>query len=147
VDAGGTAVLSGAVDRRRSSAVDHLRRLNVTQAVTGSTDPWPGWHRRVTGVGVVNLRLTDEESETLLVEAEHEGRSMQVIARAAIAQYVPLNDPRAGCGSTAGLVIAPQAAVSGTRGQDQLKEEQTSDRLAAARWAHRRHRNRQAQSR
>ena len=56
----------------------------------------------------MNLRLTDEESKTLLVEAEHEGRSMQVIARAAIAQYVPLNDPRAGCGSTAGLVIAPQ---------------------------------------
>jgi predicted transcriptional regulator len=51
----------------------------------------------------MNLRLTDEQSEALRIEAEQERRSMQEVARAAVAQYVSLNDPRAGCGSTAGL--------------------------------------------
>jgi hypothetical protein len=36
----------------------------------------------------MNLRLTDEESEALRARAELEGRSMQEVARAAIAQYV-----------------------------------------------------------
>jgi predicted transcriptional regulator len=36
----------------------------------------------------MNLRLTDEESEALRARAEQEGRSMQEVARAAIAQYV-----------------------------------------------------------
>ena len=36
----------------------------------------------------MNLRLTDEESEALRAKAEQEGRSMQEVARAAIAQYV-----------------------------------------------------------
>ncbi|HET9827997.1 MAG TPA: ribbon-helix-helix protein, CopG family [Nocardioidaceae bacterium] len=36
----------------------------------------------------MNLRLTDEETEALRARAEQEGRSMQEIARAAIAQYV-----------------------------------------------------------
>ncbi len=36
----------------------------------------------------MNLRLTDAESEALRKKAEQEGRSMQEIARAAIAQYV-----------------------------------------------------------
>ena len=36
----------------------------------------------------MNLRLTDEESEALREKAEQEGRSMQEVARAAIAQYV-----------------------------------------------------------
>ncbi|GEM_PF-586525 len=36
----------------------------------------------------MNLRLTDAESEALRKKAEQEGRSMQEVARAAIAQYV-----------------------------------------------------------
>jgi plasmid stability protein len=36
----------------------------------------------------MNLRLTDEETEALRARAEQEGRSMQEIARASIAQYV-----------------------------------------------------------
>ena len=36
----------------------------------------------------MNLRLTDAESEALRKKAEEEGRSMQEVARAAIAQYV-----------------------------------------------------------
>lgn len=36
----------------------------------------------------MNLRLTDTESEALRAKAEQEGRSMQEVARTAIAQYV-----------------------------------------------------------
>jgi hypothetical protein len=36
----------------------------------------------------MNLRLTDEESEALRAKAEEEGRSMQEVAKTAIAQYV-----------------------------------------------------------
>lgn len=36
----------------------------------------------------MNLRLTDAESEALRAKAEQEGRSMQEVARAAIADYV-----------------------------------------------------------
>lgn len=36
----------------------------------------------------MNLRLTDAEIDALRVKAEQEGRSMQEVARAAIAQYV-----------------------------------------------------------
>ena len=36
----------------------------------------------------MNLRLTDSESEALRVKAEQEGRSMQEVAKTAIAQYV-----------------------------------------------------------
>lgn len=36
----------------------------------------------------MNLRLTDAESEALRAKAEQEGRSMQDVARTAIAQYV-----------------------------------------------------------
>lgn len=36
----------------------------------------------------MNLRLTDAESEALRTKAAEEGRSMQEVARAAIAQYV-----------------------------------------------------------
>jgi predicted transcriptional regulator len=36
----------------------------------------------------MNLRLTDAESEALRQKAEQEGRSMQEVARTAIAQYV-----------------------------------------------------------
>jgi hypothetical protein len=35
----------------------------------------------------MNLRLTDVETEALRRKAEQEGRSMQEVARAAIAQY------------------------------------------------------------
>ncbi len=36
----------------------------------------------------MNLRLTDAESAALRAKAEQEGRSMQEVARTAIAQYV-----------------------------------------------------------
>jgi hypothetical protein len=36
----------------------------------------------------MNLRLSDLESEALRVKADEEGRSMQEVARTAIAQYV-----------------------------------------------------------
>lgn len=36
----------------------------------------------------MNLRLTDAESEALRAKADEEGRSMQEVARTAIAQYV-----------------------------------------------------------
>ena len=36
----------------------------------------------------MNLRLTDAESEALRAKADQEGRSMQEVARSAIAQYV-----------------------------------------------------------
>ncbi|UER54970.1 ribbon-helix-helix protein, CopG family [Kineosporiaceae bacterium SCSIO 59966] len=36
----------------------------------------------------MTLRLTDEESEALRAKAQEEGRSMQEVARTAIAQYV-----------------------------------------------------------
>jgi hypothetical protein len=36
----------------------------------------------------MNLRLTDAESEALRAKADAEGRSMQEVARTAIAEYV-----------------------------------------------------------
>jgi hypothetical protein len=39
-------------------------------------------------VMAMNLRLTEAESEALRAKAEQEGRSMQEVARTAIAQYV-----------------------------------------------------------
>lgn len=36
----------------------------------------------------MNLRLTDAETEALRVKAKQDGRSMQEVARTAIAQYV-----------------------------------------------------------
>jgi predicted transcriptional regulator len=36
----------------------------------------------------MNLRLTDDETNALRRKAEQEGRSMQEVARSAIAQYV-----------------------------------------------------------
>ena len=45
--------------------------------------PW--WYRWLMAM---NLRLTDAESDALRAKAEQEGRSMQEVARTAIAQYV-----------------------------------------------------------
>jgi predicted transcriptional regulator len=45
----------------------------------------PPWYRR--GMAM-NLRLSDAESDALRAKAEQEGRSMQEVARTAIAQYV-----------------------------------------------------------
>ena len=39
-------------------------------------------------VMAMNLRLTESETEALRRKAEEEGRSMQEVARAAIAEYV-----------------------------------------------------------
>ena len=45
----------------------------------------PVWYRRFMAM---NLRLTDEEAAALRLKASEEGRSMQEVARAAIAEYV-----------------------------------------------------------
>lgn len=45
----------------------------------------PRWYHEVMAM---NLRLTDAESEALRTKADQEGRSMQEVARTAIAQYV-----------------------------------------------------------
>lgn len=45
----------------------------------------PHWYHRHMAM---NLRLTDAESEALRAKADQEGRSMQEVARTAIAQYV-----------------------------------------------------------
>jgi predicted transcriptional regulator len=45
----------------------------------------PDWYHRAMAM---NLRLTDAESEALRAKADQEGRSMQEVARTAIAQYV-----------------------------------------------------------
>lgn len=42
----------------------------------------------------MNLRLTDDESEALRRKAAEEGRSMQEVARSAIAQYVAARPER-----------------------------------------------------
>lgn len=45
----------------------------------------PPWYRNAMAM---NLRLSDAETEALRRKADEEGRSMQEIARAAIAEYV-----------------------------------------------------------
>lgn len=47
--------------------------------------PVPAWYHLTMAM---NLRLTDSESVALRRKAAEEGRSMQEVARAAIAQYV-----------------------------------------------------------
>jgi hypothetical protein len=49
----------------------------------------PGWYRGGTISAVaMNLRLNETETEALRRKAAEEGRSMQEVARAAIAEYV-----------------------------------------------------------
>ena len=36
----------------------------------------------------MTLRLTDEEAEALRLRAEHEGKSMQEVARSALREYI-----------------------------------------------------------
>jgi predicted transcriptional regulator len=45
----------------------------------------PRWYHQSMAM---NLRLTDAESDALRAKADEEGRSMQEVARTAIAQYV-----------------------------------------------------------
>jgi predicted transcriptional regulator len=54
----------------------------------------------------MTLRLTDEETEALRAQAEREGRSMQVVARAAIKQYIEQD------GHTARVTAAAAEGVS-----------------------------------
>jgi predicted transcriptional regulator len=54
-------------------------------SVLGTLNAVPQWYHR--GMAM-NLRLSDAESEALRAKAEQEGRSMQEVARTAIAQYV-----------------------------------------------------------
>lgn len=42
----------------------------------------------------MTLRLTDEETEDLRKQAEHEGRSMQTVARMAIQEYLERSSHR-----------------------------------------------------
>lgn len=42
----------------------------------------------------MTLRLTDDETEALRLRAEHEGRSMQEVARAAVRGYIQQNTAR-----------------------------------------------------
>ena len=42
----------------------------------------------------MTLRLTDDETEALRLRAEHEGRSMQEVARAAVREYVDRTSKR-----------------------------------------------------
>ncbi len=46
------------------------------------------YQRGTIPIVAMNLRLTDAETEALRRKAEQEGRSMQEVARAAIAEYV-----------------------------------------------------------
>lgn len=46
------------------------------------------YHGGTVDAMAMNLRLSDEESEALREKAEQEGRSMQEVAKTAIAQYV-----------------------------------------------------------
>jgi hypothetical protein len=49
-------------------------------------------HAGITGDTIacmaMTLRLTDEEAEALRLRAEHEGTSMQEVARAAVREYI-----------------------------------------------------------
>jgi hypothetical protein len=45
----------------------------------------------------MNLRLSEAETDALRAKAEQEGRSMQEVARAAIAQYVSERPMRLRC--------------------------------------------------
>jgi len=54
----------------------------------------------------MNLRLTESETEALRRKAEEEGRSMQEVARAAIAEYVSDRPERL------------KAAIARVRGED-----------------------------
>ncbi len=55
----------------------------------------------------MNLRLSETETDSLRAKAEEEGRSMQEVARAAIAQYVSGRPERL------------LAAIERVRGEDQ----------------------------
>lgn len=65
----------------------------IDRAISGKHDPGT---RRPTDVVpgryhdamAMNLRLSEAETDALRAKAEQEGRSMQEVARAAIAQYV-----------------------------------------------------------
>lgn len=62
-----------------------VRVPHCRKPVGGPCSSVPQWYRRAMAM---NLRLTDAESEALRAKAEQEGRSMQEVARTAIAQYV-----------------------------------------------------------
>jgi predicted transcriptional regulator len=62
-----------------------MAQLLVVHHSHGRVSLVPAWYHHFMAM---NLRLTDEESEALRAKAEQEGRSMQEVARAAIAQYV-----------------------------------------------------------
>ena len=62
---------------------------------------------RYHGAMAMNLRLSDAEASALRAKAEQEGRSMQEVARAAIAEYVSERPSRL------------RAAIARVRSEDQ----------------------------
>jgi hypothetical protein len=82
-----------------SVAVLVLTRLLGSFAATRRVNDLRGadisWYRCGTIDGMaMNLRLTEAESDALRRKAAEEGRSMQEVARAAIAEYVSDRPPR-----------------------------------------------------
>lgn len=65
----------------------------------------------------MTLRLTDDESAALKAQAEHEGVSMQDVARKAIRQYTDQAVRRADFESAAERVLTKHAAVLERLGQ------------------------------
>jgi hypothetical protein len=53
----------------------------------------------------MTLRLTDEEQEALRTRAQHEGISMQEVARRAVREYVIRSEHRDRVGQAAGKVL------------------------------------------
>jgi predicted transcriptional regulator len=74
------AAITNALDAGGTSSSPTVRASDTeTQTVV------PRWYHK--GMAM-NLRLSDAESEALRAKADEEGRSMQEVARTAIAQYV-----------------------------------------------------------
>ena len=61
--------------------------MRCHESSTGAASP-ARYHGGTIDVMAMNLRLTDAETEALRTKAAEEGRSMQEVARAAIADYV-----------------------------------------------------------
>ena len=59
----------------------------MTRSETGTALTW-WYHGDIVRLMAMTLRLTDEETEALRIQAEAEGRSMQDVARAAVREYV-----------------------------------------------------------
>lgn len=71
------------------AAAGYRIRWLLDAVILGLNDPTLEWYRSGTVRDMaMNLRLTEAETEALREKAAEEGRSMQDVARDAIAQYV-----------------------------------------------------------